>query len=414
MDIDFPFYTPVLRVHQRIGSFYVAVLPSDLLLQVSASDTLRAIMNPDGNGYTLDGTQRVKQDKRLTEIAEYIERMDSTFPNSIIIAANYDQDTGLDQFELEAMNAEESGEPENPDDSLAWQIIEDDKGCYQLKIPSAKKLAAIIDGQHRLFSFANTDEKTRDSMELVCSIFLDLPKALQAQIFAVINSNQKKVDRSLTYELFGYNVSDEPEEYWTPDKLAVFLSRKLSTDDSSPIRGRVIVAPKRDSELQKLASEATWKVSTAVVVDGVLRLYSSNPKRDANTMRKDRAQTRSVLRDSHRDSSPLRDAFIEGNDALIYQMVTNYLSAAHEIFWDNAQENSYIYRTIGFQAILDILRKIASEAYQKKDIRKAYFKAILEPAGEIDFSTEEFRNLSGSGRTYIRKAIEDKIGLTPV
>lgn len=176
----------------------------------------------------------------------------------------------------------------------------------------------------------------------------------------------------------------------------------------------MIVAPKRDSELQKLASEATWKVSTAVVVDGVLRLYSSNPKRDANTMRKDRAQTRSVLRDSHRDSSPLRDAFIDGNDALIYQMVTNYLSAAHEIFWDNAQENSYIYRTIGFQAILDILRKIAGDAYQKKDIRKAYFKAILEPAGEIDFSTEEFRNLSGSGRTYIRKAIEEKIGLTPV
>ena len=46
-------------------------------------------------------------------------------------------------------------------------------------------------------------------MELLCAIFVDLPKPFQAQLFATINSTQKPVNKSLTYEMFGYNVDDE-------------------------------------------------------------------------------------------------------------------------------------------------------------------------------------------------------------
>jgi hypothetical protein len=34
----------------------------------------------------------------------------------------------------------------------------------------------------------------------------------------------------LALEQFGYNVGEEPEKAWTPEKLAVFLSRKLNID----------------------------------------------------------------------------------------------------------------------------------------------------------------------------------------
>jgi hypothetical protein len=60
-----------------------------------------------------------------------------------------------------------------------------------------------------------------------------------------LNSTQKRVDKSLTYELFGYNISEEKEEYWTPDKLAVFLTRKLNTEENSPLSGRILIAPTR-------------------------------------------------------------------------------------------------------------------------------------------------------------------------
>ena len=400
---------PALRVDQRLGSFYVAVLPAELLLQVCASDRMSAKMNPDGVGYTLEGTQRVIQDKRLGEIAAYINRMDASFPNSIIVAANYDLETGFDQSEREEMELEETGVPVAA--SRAWSIQETEGGCHTLTIPSEAKLAAVIDGQHRLFSFAKANQEALESMNLICSVFIDLPKALQAQIFATINSTQKRVDRSLTFELFGYNVSDEPEKLWTPDKLAVFFTRKLATDQESPLRGRVMVAPKRDLELQKIAEDAPWKISTAVAVDGILRLYSSNPKRDANRMREGRAHTREVLREGPRDSSPLRDVYIKGNDALIYKMVFNYLRAAEAVFWTGASEGSFIFRTIGVQAIFDILRKIAAEAYDSRDISTGYFEDRLEQAKDIDFSTTEFQNASGSGRTFIRKTIEKAIGL---
>lgn len=366
-------------------------------------------MKEDGGGYTLEGTQRLIQDKRLNEIADYINRVDSAFPNSIIVAANYDLETGLDQGELEYMASEEAGKP--LDTSRVWTITESDDGCHTLTIPSSDRLAAIIDGQHRLFSFARADAAAMKDMSLLCSVFIDLPKALQAQIFATINSTQKRVDRSLTYELFGYNVSDEDEIFWTPDKLAVFLTRRLGTDAESPLQGRILVAPKRDAGLEELAEKAKWRVSTAVIVDGILRLYSSNPKRDANLMRKDEANPRSELRSGPKDNSPLREVFIEGNDALIYKMVLNYLKASEGIFWSHASDNSFIFRTIGVQAIFDILRKIAAQSLEAKDIRVEYFSAILGGARDMNFAAERFRNPSGSGRTVIRRAIEDAIEL---
>lgn len=406
---DFSYETRALRVKQRLGTFYVVVLPAELLLQVAASERMRATMKEDGSGYFLEGTQRVIQDKRLSEIADYINRVDSAFPNSIILAANYDLETGFDQGELEYISTEEEGKP--LDASRVWTITESENGCHTLTIPSSDKLAAIIDGQHRLFSFARADAAAMKDMNLLCSVFIDLPKALQAQIFATINSTQKRVDRSLTYELFGYNVSDEDEKFWTPDKLAVFLTRRLGTDAESPLQGRIMVAPKRDAALEELAEKARWRVSTAVIVDGILRLYSSNPKRDANLMRKDEARPRSELRNGPKDNTPLREVFIEENDALIYKMVLNYLKASEDIFWSNATENSFIFRTIGVQAIFDILRKIAAQSLEAKDIRVEYFSGVLEGARDIDFAAERFRNPSGSGRTVIRRAIEDAIGI---
>ena len=408
--VNFPYKTSALRVDQRLGTFYVAVLPAELLLRVAFSDHMHARMNTDGSGYSLTGTQRVVQDKRLTEIANYINRADAAFPNSIILAANHDVDTGFDRGEVEDM-VSENDEQSGTTGSKAWTVEEQEGGCHQLVIPTTEKLAAVIDGQHRLFSFAKAEMPAVHTMNLLCSVYVDLPKSLQAQIFAVINSTQKRVDRSLTYELFGYNLAEEEESSWTPDKLAVFLTRKLATDQESPLRGRIVVAPKRDERLQKLKSEADWHVSTAVIADGVLRLFSSNPKRDGNLMLKGKASPRSSLQLSPKDRSPMREAFIDGNDALLYKMVLNYAKACARVFWNDANRDSFILRTTGVQAVFDILRKLAAQAYEAKNISVKYFTDRIAAAGDIDFAAEEFRKPSGSGRTLIRKTIEDKIGI---
>lgn len=405
---EFPFEAQALRIEQPIGTFYVAVLPASLLLQVATSDTMTATLNSDGNGYSLSGTQRLIQEKRLNQIADYIDRIDAAFPNSIILAANYNQEFGLDQDELEAIR-EETAEGANQGiaESKTW-TVDAKSGTFTLRIPSAEKLAAIIDGQHRLFAFAKAS-KARLEMKLLCAIFLDLPKPFQAQLFATINSTQKPVDRSLTFELFGYNVSDEPESLWTPDKLAVFLTRKLGTEDDSPLRGKITVAPKRDAGLQELSQKASWRVSTAVVVDGILRLISNNPKRDANEMRSPEARARSALLTAARDKSPLRDAFVKGNDNLIYQTVKNYVQACNESFWERAEIQSYILKTVGVQALFDVLRQLAPAAIEAKDVRVSYFRDRLADAATINFADQEFQVPAGKGRSIIRKAIEARL-----
>lgn len=236
---DFPFTTNAVLVEQPLYSFFAAAIPARLLLKVAFSDAMEAHMKDDGSGYRVEATQRIIQSKRLTQIAGYIDREDSGFPNAIILAANFCQD-GLIE---EDGDPEDEAEGESPRLSRRWTVEADGAGSYRLTIPSADKLAAIIDGQHRLFAFAEAKVAARLNMNLLCSIFLDLPKPYQAQIFATINSNQKPVDKSLTYELFGYNIDEEPAELWSPDKLAVFLTRKLSVDLESPLRGRVSIAP---------------------------------------------------------------------------------------------------------------------------------------------------------------------------
>lgn len=412
----YPFTTKALRVEQPLGLFYVAVLPAELLLDVAFSDALSATFISGTQAYELDGTQRLPQPKRLDPIAEFINRTDSAFPNAIILAANYRKEDGLleeDDTETDADDKIESEVPTSTEGKVdkRWVVSDEGNGCFTLTIPTAEKLAAIIDGQHRLFAFTRAMADRR-SMSMICSIFLDLPKPFQAQLFATINSTQKPVDKSLTFELFGYNIAEEDAAFWSPDKLAVFLTRRLGTDLSSPLKGRIVIAPKRDDVLEKMGRDASWRVSTAVVVEGIMRLFTSNPKKDTNNLLYMERKRRDAIRDLRRDKSPLRDVYLGGNDALVYEVVKNYLIACERKLWVSARPGSFITKTVGVQALFDILKKHVQSIVSAKDIRVERFERLLGTAGDIDFADVQFKNASGAGRSFIRRAIEEKLVTT--
>lgn len=404
MKDKYPYRTPALRIDQPLGVFYVASLPASLLLDVAYSDTLKAMTSEDGIGYELAGNQRLLQEKRFPAIAEYINTNDSAFPNSIILSANFNEKDG----QLLSEDANEQGEIQG---ELRWKVEDNKDGTYTLIIPSAEKLAAVVDGQHRLFAFAKADSK-RLSMGLLCSVYLDLPKPFQAQLFARINSTQKRVDKSLTYELFGYNLEEEEEAYWSPDKLAVYFTRKLATDVTSALHQRVQIAPLKDVELENLSKGSGWKISTAAVVEGIMRLITSNPKRDDYQLRSENTKLkREELARLRADKSPLRAAYLACQDKIIYMMVFNYLAACKKVFWDNAPSGSFIVKTVGIQALFDVLRRIAADTYEGKDLRVSYFEGVLAPAAGLDFASAEFQDASGSGRSKIRNAIISATGI---
>lgn len=408
--MQFPIRAKALRVDQPMGTYYVTTLPARVLMEVAYSDALSATWSEEDQSYRLQGTQRLRDPKRLKPISDYINREDAAFPNAIIIAANQEKDTGL---------VEEVGDPDEDLDKPPigqddlWSIEERDDGCHELVIPSAAKIVSVIDGQHRLFSFADAISKRLD-MQLICAVFLDLPRPYQAQLFATINSNQKPVDKSLTYEMFGYNIDEEDEEYWSPDKLAVYFTRRLAVDEKSPLMGRIIIAPVRDETLQKIVGTGTWKVSTAVIVEGIMRLFTSNPKADTAALLRDRKKPRSLIASSRADRSPLRDLYIGQKDAVIYTIVLNYLIACDKVFWRDAPAGSFITKTVGVQALLDILRRLARPMLDEMDISANAFEQRLAPASDIDFAAIEFHNASGAGRSDMRRAIEAALELPPL
>jgi len=203
----FPLVVPAIDVSQPLGVFYVTKLSADVLLRITFADPLRVTSESfSSTKYPLTGAQRTENRKRLRAIAHFIGTTEAAFPNSIILAANYDENG---RWAIRSKN----GDP-----------------CLELIIPTDERLASVVDGQHGLNAFEFVAPELCESTELLCAVYLDLPNPYQAALFATINFNQKKVDRSLAYLLFGMGLDDESPEAWAPDKTAVFLSRKLNLD----------------------------------------------------------------------------------------------------------------------------------------------------------------------------------------
>lgn len=416
----FPLRLKALRVDQPIGSFFAVVMTARMLLKLSYTKAVSAELDPNTGSYRISGTQRLQDPKRLSVIADYIDQIDATFPNSIILAANFKQDESRIEGDIDSDLEDEPGEVEaQVEFSRRWSIVaqpvrnadgEMIDETYELVIPTDEQLARVIDGQHRLFAFAEANSGRLDT-QLLCAVFMDLPLPMQATVFATINSNQKPVDKSLTYELFGYNVEDERESEWSPEKLAVFLARRLATDSKSRMAGRIAVAPTND--FAKLASKAEMKISFATIVGGLVRLISSNPKADANQLKKSFFAKRSSLKLGRANGPPLRQLYIEGDDALIYGAMRNFVNVADELFWHDAHPKSFIRKTVGVQALFDIFREIAGPMLEAGDLSEDAFRARLAPASTIDFANVRFQNASGSNRTAIRRIIRVNLGLIP-
>lgn len=375
-----------IKIAQPLCDFYITSIKAKDLIEVSFSEQLQYT---DDNG-KLQGNQRNIDKKRLKEIGRYIDSVEMSFPNSIIIAANYN----------------ENGEIID-DENLRWDFFKVDENLYKITIPTNAKLAAVIDGQHRLNGFNNEyiTNTARLEVDLPCSIFFDLPNSYQAFLFATINGNQKRVDKSLALEQFGFNVDDEPQHTWTPEKLAVYYTRKLNFKES-PLSGHIIIAPKISKELktQVFKEEREWTISTATIVDGILGLITSNPKRDRVEMAQENIwgkRSRSMVDKFKSDKSPLRKEYLSKEDDYIFEIIKNFLEAVKETVWRDFNPKSYIFKTVGVQALFDFLKRIL---LKERIEEKEDFIKYLTPALDYDFSSSAVQ-ASGIGRKDIRNTL---------
>ena len=389
---SFPLRLPAIKVQQPLGDFFVISLEAATLREVTFLDpTHISSVDKKAFWYSLLGAQRPSSKRRAKQIAEYIDTVEAAFPNSIILAANYIHNGEFQE-----------------DDKKRWKIRPVGEKTYELIIPTSEPMASVVDGQHRLLGFDYCNE-ARKSMELLCAVYMDLPHAYQAYLFATININQRKVNKSLAYEQFGYNLDDEESESWAPDKLAVYFTRKLNLNPQSPFYRHIKIAPISEEPLFTEDEPATWQVSTACVVEGIARLLSQNPKGDREILHQkpENSRSRSILT---QNAAPLRSLYIQVQDERIYNILMGYFTAAKNKLWNTADNRSYIKKTVGVQALFDVFRNISEEILAKEEKeREEFFIEKMERCRVINFA-DPFFQASGTGRTRIRNCLELCLG----
>ena len=372
-----------IKVVQPLGEFYISKIKAGDLLKISTSSVAR--YDKDGN---LRGNQRPLNEKRLKAIANFIMSDEMSFPTSILIAANIDKDGRIIEDIGHRWDVRQTSSPD----------------IYNLIIPDEVS-SLVIDGQHRLNAFKYTDANCLD-IELVCSIFVDLPNPYQAYLFATINGNQKRVDKSLALELFGFDVDNEPQNTWSPEKLAVYITRRFNFTKESPLYQKIKLAP-LFYELEEMVNKDKWLLSTAAMVEGIMSLISSNPQKDRDllAMKKNSIwsdKTRGVLQNG---KPVLRYLYLASKDDELYSVLEKYFLSVKTILWENATNGSVILKTIGISVLFDILKNIL----EVDGIQESY-DSYINKIRDVNYSSHYFA-LSGGGKTKLRRILKFKLGL---
>jgi DGQHR domain-containing protein len=156
------------------------------------------------------------------------------FPTSIIVALDYDYD-----YEPDDLN----------DDFLDQAYSTELSNCFinkegtKLFIPINKRVALIVDGQHRFYGVKELcdtledakEKETINNFEFATTFLIGFDIYQLGQVFATVNFTQKPVNRSLYYDIFGSIPDTEKNDI----KLAHDLALHLNNSEKSPIKGMI-------------------------------------------------------------------------------------------------------------------------------------------------------------------------------
>jgi len=202
---------PALRMSAGSAEYFMFAVRPDYLLKISY-----VAHRAKGKAIDVDAYQRMISKKRLKQIGEYITA-DGTFPNNIVI--NFEQGKFL-RFEKGKQEGDEAGA------QFGWLTLQPAYGS-----------AWIIDGQHRLYAYSGHARASTSSLSVLA--FAGLSPSKQAQLFVDINSEQRRVKRSLLVELDAILKweSDEPDK--RIDAVVSKAGLALDVHADSPLRGRI-------------------------------------------------------------------------------------------------------------------------------------------------------------------------------
>jgi len=313
-----------ITIDQPAGRFYISKINANILIPISQSDTR--------SPYNSTGIQRKLNMDRVKEIAKYCKEKTAMFPTPIILSAdsNYFNFYSDDNTEMEYMNIE----------SGFLEI--DDK-----KIIQDKKFLSIVDGQHRLYGIDRSG--IAKEFDLLVMFVFDTEAYQDAEIFSIINRNQKQVSKSLVYDLYG--LTDE----MTVEKFSHEIVQALNSVEFSLLKGRIKMLGYKTDNFNEDGKSIKQYVSQATLVDELIPMISKNVVDDNGLIKNGQA-----VQNPNDDKLILRKYFYDDNLYDVQAKLIGFYNAWIEVIRKYFREDTIIFKTVGFIASLSIFKSFYS------------------------------------------------------
>lgn len=171
--------------------------------------------------------QRILKKSRLKSVGEFVDE-GGFFPNSIILNIDSKKQLRFDRASL--------------------QVEDTVSNIGILHLPKEYKSAFIIDGQHRLYGYANSESDYKSTNSIPVVAFVNLDRQEQVKLFMDINEKQKAVPKNLRSTLQSDLLWDS-ESYLDKIKgLIASLAISLGEELESPLYERIQVGENQQTE----------------------------------------------------------------------------------------------------------------------------------------------------------------------
>lgn len=364
-----------LEANQPIGLMYIGVIDSEDLEKITFADVRRlrkGTENREVEDYI--GIQRKLDSRREKIIGKYVNLVDATFPNSIII-------------------------------SVSSEHTEYIKNEGVLRLEYKDDIAKVLDGQHRIAGFQNYEGK-RGTFELIVTIYVDMELEDQAIVFATINKEQKNVSNSLVTDLFAFAESRSPQ------KTGHNIARALNKKEGSPFFDKI--------KILGTAESSNETITQSTFVDSILKYITRDKQSDRDFYRRNKKDENKKLPHIDKKESKrlfLRNIFIDDpSDIKIAQILWNYFYAVQQKWptaWNIPANNNILNKSTGFIALMRFFK----DAYLSFDrigqtITKEEFMTCFENIDlkDADFNRDKYVP-GGIGQSALYNDLKEMSGI---
>lgn len=221
----------VLAIKGKMGGheYYEFSIEPEKLLKIGY-----VLHRSEANKNMMPTYQRIIKRKRLKEVQSFIND-GGYFPNSIIISI----DSGGRKLQFDES-------PTKLDDSISKIGV--------LHLPKRYHSAYIIDGQHRLYGYSDSEYANSNSIPIVA--FVDLERSEQLKLFMDINENQKSVSKTLRITLNSDMLWDSPNQNERRDAIRSKIAQMCGEEQSSPLLGRVVIGEDEKNNIKCITIQA--------------------------------------------------------------------------------------------------------------------------------------------------------------